>query len=198
MAAVYEYGRINTLARSLAVHGIRPDIVERIMQSGETIKQGTSPEKKAKWMGDAMRRMDELLDDTTKRSVREACACCLGGKRLEVSRRIGRTYATLAERIAAADQARLVFGHKVELRPDGRVLVQFAPDGLDRYRCPCLPKAEEPLPITYCYCCGGHVKHHAQLALGTQLAVEVLSSALSSGGTEPCRFALSSADGAVS
>ena len=68
------------------------------------------------------------------------------------------------------------------------MLVCFAPEGQEHYRCVCLPKAREPLPVTYCYCCEGHVKHHLQAALGRKLAGVVRSSALSSGGAKPCTF----------
>jgi len=77
---------------------------------------------------------------------------------------------------------------------NGEILVRFAPEGLDRYRCVCLPKAEKPLPITYCYCCGGHVKHHLQIALGRNLDCTVLSSALSSAGQRPCKFSFRTTD----
>lgn len=42
--------------------------------------------------------------------------------------------------------------------------------------------------ITYCYCCGGHIKHHLQIALGRSLVLKVRSSALSSGHKRPCSF----------
>ena len=74
------------------------------------------------------------------------------------------------------------------------MLVRFQPEDKPPYRYPCLPEAVEPLPITYCYCCGGHVKHHLGIALGRELAVEVRSSILSSGGKKPCRFLLGFAE----
>jgi hypothetical protein len=186
----YEYGRIGKLARSLGDAGVPAHVVAEIMRDGDAVRRTTSPEKKACWMGDAMRRMDRLLDERTRRAVREACACCLGGKRQEISRGIGKRGGALADRIEAANKAKLVFGHSVELMPDGKVKVSFSPEGMPGYRCPCLPKAAEPLPITYCYCCGGHVKHHLQNVLGSKVECEVLSSALSSGGKKPCTFLL--------
>ncbi len=36
--------------------------------------------------------------------------------------------------------------------------------------------------------CGGHVKHHLQIALGRDVESAVRSSALSSGGKRPCAF----------
>lgn len=121
--------------------------------------------------------------------MREACACCLGGKRLQLSKAIARNHATLEERICAANETSYVFGHSVTQRDDGTIRVQFFPDGLASYRCPCMPKATEPMSITYCYCCGGHAKHHLQIALGRRLEVEAIHTALSSGGKLPCTFA---------
>ena len=188
----YEYGRIGKLAESLEEAGIPQDIVDQIMEGGKSVRRGTSPAKKADWMRVAMRRMNRLLDRETRRAVREACACCLGGKRLALSKKIASERETLEDRVSAANETKFVFGHSVELQDDGSVLVRFSPEGLEEYRCVCLPKATEPLPITYCYCCGGHVKHHLQIALGRSLACMVRSSALSSGGKKPCTFSLAS------
>jgi len=184
----YEYGRIRVLDENLRRAGIAPETIAAIMEGGEGIGKSTTPEKKADWLCGAMRRMDALLDAETRHAVREACACCLGGKRLEMSKAIAKRGGTLEERVAAANQAKFVFGHSVTLEEDGSVVVRFAPEGQEHYRCVCLPKAKEPVPITYCYCCGGHAKHHLQTALGRKLKVEVLSSPLSSGGKQPCTF----------
>ena len=184
----YEYGRIARLARSLAQAGIDEAVCAEILRGGESIRSSTPAAKKAEWIRGAMERMDELLEPETCRGVREACACCLGGKRLECSRAIARNHPTLEERIEAANETRFVFGHSVTMQEDGRVLVRFAPEGLPAYRCVCLPQAREPISETYCYCCGGHVKHHLQIALGTKLRCTVRSSALASSGKEGCTF----------
>jgi len=187
----YEYGRIHTLARNLEKAEIAQELIDQIMKGGEAIGRSTSSEKKAEWMKEAMLRMDNLLDRETRYAVREACACCLGGKRLKIAKGILRENEKLEDRIKAANEARYVFGHSVTMMEDGRILVCFWPEGLTEYRCVCLPKAKEALSITYCYCCGGHVKHHLQIALGRKLACKVRSSALSSGGRKPCTFIFS-------
>lgn len=186
----YEYGRIAKLAEELEAAGIAQEVIDQIMEGGDAVRRSTSPEEKAQWMREAMRRMDGLLDKETRYAVREACACCLGGKRLKISKQITKENETLEDRIRAANEAKFVFGHSVTTQEDGRILVRFSPEGQSEYRCVCLPKAQKPLPITYCYCCGGHVKHHLQTALGRRLACKVRSSALSSGGKEPCTFLL--------
>lgn len=184
----YAYNRIKRLAEQLETAGINPGIANRILEGGEDVLRKTSPAKKADWFRAAMTRMDDLLDCDIRNTVREGCACCLGGRRQKISKGIAAGYETLEERIQAANEAKYVFGHSVQMMPDGNILVRFFPEGLDHYRCVCLPQAKEPLSITYCYCCGGHVKHHLQTALGRELDCTVLSSALSSGGTESCVF----------
>ena len=186
----YEYGRIAKLARSLEKHGFDPEVSAGILEGGEAIGVRAKKEVIAAWMRDAMDRMDRLLEPEMRHAVREACACCLGGKRLKLSKAIAKEHATLEERISAAAETHYVFGHSVTRQEDGTLRVRFAPDGLESYHCPCLPHTPEPFPITYCYCCGGHVKHHLQIALGRALHVEVVSSVLSSGGKRPCVFDL--------
>ncbi|MBN2047849.1 MAG: hypothetical protein JW750_08415 [Anaerolineaceae bacterium] len=183
-----EYGRVYVLEQKLEEAGIDPTKIEKIMQGSEQIRSSTPPVKKAAWFHDAMQRMDELLEPETRYAVRENCACCLGGKRQQQSSAISKDYQTLQERVEAANQTPFVFGHSVRQLADGRVEVKFAPDGLDSYRCVCQPKAAEPISITYCYCCGGHVKHHLQNALGHNLACEVVTTPLSTSGQTPCTF----------
>jgi hypothetical protein len=183
----YQYHRIAKLEEHLRAASVSAKTIGKIMEGGEDMLRKTDSATKAGWMRTAMLKMDQSLDLDIRKQVREGCACCLGGKRLEISRAIARENHTLASRISAASRANLVFGHSVT-EVGGEVLVHFAPGGQDRHRCVCLPKAEEPISITYCYCCGGHVKHHLQIALGEKLDCEVASSALSSGGKEPCVY----------
>jgi hypothetical protein len=186
--AAYEYGRIKVLAGALEKAGVAEEVRAEIMAGGEAIGKVTSSEKKADWFRGAMSRMDALLPAETRHSIREACACCLAGKRQDVSKAIAKEHATLEERIAAANEARFVFGNRVMQLADGTVRVCFFPPEQTEFRCVCLPKSREPISITYCYCCGGHVKHHLQNALGRKLALTVRTTALSSGGREGCTF----------
>ena len=120
--------------------------------------------------------------------IREDCACCLGGKRLQLSKQIAMEHDSLTDRIAAANKTGYVFGNGVKQEDDGTLTVTFFQDNLTQYQCVCLRKAKEPISETYCYCCGGHIKHHLQLATGSKLSCKVISSALSSGGKKNCKF----------
>lgn len=184
----YAYGRIRALDTALRRAKLPGETCARILEGGDSLAESSPPPVRAAWMAAAMQRMDTLLDEPTRRAVRERCACCLEGKRGQLSRQIGRDRATLEERVAAANETRLVFGHGVSLHPGGEVLVQFQPAGHGPYRCPCQPGATSPMSITYCLCCGGHVRHHLRRALACDLEITVKSSALSSGGANPCTF----------
>ena len=184
----YECGRIRVLAQKLSEAGVPKGIADDILKGGDRIATKTAGEKKADWMRVAMRKMDTLLTPKVRHAIREGCACCLGGKRLALSKGIAKKCDSLEDRIKAANETRFVFGHSVTREDDGKIVVRFAPDGQESYRCVCLSKAKEPLSITYCYCCGGHIKHHLQTALGRKLSCKVKSSPLSSGGKKPCTF----------
>ena len=184
----YEYQRIGVLAAQLEKAGIRHDTIDKIMEGGENIFRKTTPAKKADWMREAMLRMNKLLDPKTCKIVREACACRLTGRPLKASQAIARKNKSLEDRIKAANESFSVFGGCVRMQENGEVLVRFAPEGLDHYRCACLRGADKPLSVTYCFCCGGHVKYHFQIALVRELDYTIRSTALSSGGKFPCTF----------
>jgi len=160
------------------------------MEGGEDIIRTTSLEKKADWLRVAMTRMDKLLDLPTRKAVREGCACRVGKQTSKYSRSIAKGNATLEGRIAVVHNTFMAFGGGVWMQDNGEILVRFGPEGPGGYRCSCLPKAEKPLSVTYCYCCAGHVKHHFQLSLGLKLEATPRGTALSTGGKKPCTFSL--------
>jgi len=186
----YGDGRINRLAQSMKRARIDPATSGCILEGAEEIGNDAGAGAVASWMRGAMERMDAILDEGTRYAVRQGCACCLGGKRRTQARAIAASGATLEERLHAIDETHMCYFQGVRMLEDGRIRVSYFPEGWDHYPCPCLREAQEPLSITYCYCCGGHVKHHMETALERALEVEVISSSLSSGGKQPCVFAL--------
>ena len=188
----YEYHRIGELAKQLEVAKVDRKIIAQIMDGGENVLRKTTPEQKADWMLGAMLKMNKLLDIKTRKTVREGCACCLGGQRLKISQTIAKENNTLEARVKAADKAHYV--GSVKMQENGEILAQYDMQKTAPYHCYCLPKAKEPLPITYCFCCGGHVKHHLQIALERKLDCTTRSSALSSGGKFPCTFSFKIVD----
>lgn len=186
----YKYGKIGKLAQSLSDNGMDPAIIQLIMKDGDKIKQTDKNEKKAEWFFNAMKIMDKELGIGERQKIREDCACCLGGKRNEVCKRINKKYCDTADRISAANDARLVFGNAVKEKGKGVYEVSFFPDDAEMKTCPCMKGLKEAMPITYCYCCGGHVRHHLETVLGKKLSVKVLETVLSTEGEKGCRFEL--------
>jgi hypothetical protein len=182
----YEDRRIGRLAEQLEKAGINPGIIDRIMDGGEDMKHGKSV-KKADWFRDAMLKMDELIDFDTRKAIRENCACHIGGPPAKFCEEIAKNNKTIEARIKAANEAHKIFGHSVKME-NGEIIVQCFPDGLEKYRCACLPQADKPLPESYCYCCGGNLKFNLQLALGRKLECMLRSSVLTSGNKKSCIF----------
>ena len=184
----YEYRHIRKLSEQLEIAGIDREIIDRIMEGGEDILRKTSPEEKADWFRGAMIRMDNLLDLPTRKAVREGCACRVGRQTTKVSQGIAKDNATLEARIATVNRTFMTFGGGVWMQDNGEIIVRFAPKGPEGYRCSCLTKAEKPISVTYCYCCGVHVRHHFQISLGLKLEATPRGTALSTGGKKPCTF----------
>jgi hypothetical protein len=184
----FTYGKIEKLYNSLIKHGVSANIINEIVDGGKEIGKTTKPEKKAEWFRNAMDKMDRLLPEDKCRAIREDCACCLGGEKQKLTRRIVKDNNSLEDRIAVANKTWLVFGKGVKREDDGTLTVTFFDEGLEAYNCVCLRKTIAPISGTYCFCCGGHIKYHLQNALDLKLSCRLISSALSSGGKLNCKF----------
>lgn len=104
---------------------------------------------------------------------------------------------SLNERITRYCEEKSQFGgHAVEdvhRNQDGTLTFVMGMDGKKGdWRCPCHPiKALKPydFPLTYCGCCGAHVKYTHEFALGVTLRLkEIVSSKANSDGEKPCEF----------
>ena len=186
----YGYGKIGKLAENLEKNNIDKEIIGRIMFDGDKIKQTDTNEKKSEWFYDAMARMDNELSESIRYKIRQACACCLGGKRNIVCKEINKKYTSVEEKIEAANNSKLVFGNGVKIISPGKYEVSFFPDEWEEKKCPCIKDLKKEMSLTYCYCCGGHVRYHLETVLGKKLRVKVLETALTTLSKKSCRFEL--------
>ena len=154
------------------------------------IKSKSKTEEKAKWCYHAMKKMDDLLDDETKHTVRLDCACNLGGKYHKVNKDIYKNYKTKIDRINAYNTIHKNIGTTIKILDNGRYELTFWNEHKTEFKCVCLKGLGLEWSSTWCLCCGGHVKHHLETMLGVKLEVKFLSSALNSNGKENCRFEL--------
>lgn len=180
-------GKIRELAASLRRNGIPSEISQEILEGGKEVNP-RDKEEMTHWFQSAMSRMDWLLGDELCHAVREGCACCLTGKRHALARQIFRENDTLESRLEALGKTSYIVGHSACMEEDGNIWVRFS-DQAENASCPCMKVEESPMPISYCYCCGGHIKHHLETALGVKTRCRTVSSLLSSGGKKPCIFA---------
>ena len=187
----YELGKMEDLDQSLIKHGIDKKTRKKIMENGKQIKKTSKKEAVAEWFFNSMNVMDELLDEETKIKVREDCACCLEGKREKLCKGINKKYETSEEKITAINETHFVFGHEIKTLGKGKYEVAFFDEAMPEKTCSCLKIImDKKMPKTYCYCCGGHVKHHLETLLGKKLKVEIKNSVLLSMGKKSCRFIL--------
>lgn len=181
------------IERALWAHGVDAARIAQIMRAPEGLTPKSQKSKKAAHLIEVIKRMDAGLDASLRQAVMDWCACCKGGTRDKDCRGYAKRQAgrALAERIEGLSG--LQYMGKPRLSPDGTIVtgIFWQEDG--RYRCPCpnfngLALAQA-VPLTYCFCCAGHFRHHYQNALGLVLRTkEVRSSALNSLGREPCQF----------
>lgn len=179
---------------TLVKYGVDKETIQLINNGYEDIVSKTPKKIKAAYFKRAMDILDENVSSATNRDILDHNACCKGGSREKASK------------LFAKENSELTFDEKLDKikdeqymgnpikNDDGTIIVHaiyYKVD--DTYLCPCPNfnklKRDYPVSKTYCYCCGGHFRHHYEIMLGCKLEViEVVSSPLNSGGKNPCVF----------
>ncbi len=182
---------VERFRKALSNQQVDENIITQIFYGFEPISDKASKNQKANFFVEAMKRIDVLLNAETCHAVRDACACSTGGWRLKAVQKLARDLATsrIPEKIFALNQ--ITHMGKPKLNADGTITAHIGERGGFQCPCPVFSGVEinEPVSITYCYCCAGHFRYLYQIALGKKLITKkVSSSALQSGSTQPCRF----------
>jgi hypothetical protein len=141
--------------------------------------------------------MEKLLTKEQCLSIMEQQGCCKTGKMESGNRAFGREHAekTIEEKIKLYAESDVPYKVPCRLNADGTLtlfcqLEQHA----NKFRCHCpemkkIKKKPVKTPLTYCGCCGGHVRHAYQLALGVKLKmIDIVSSVSNSNGENTCEF----------
>ena len=141
------------------------------------------------------REMEELLSKEQCLRIMDEQGCNKSNQVSAAFRKFGEKHAekTLKERIDRI--AELETGHKanhISLNDDGTLTLKFGTANGERYHCPCTPiKKLRPydFPLTYCGCCGAHVRYTHEYALGVKLRMKaIVSSMANSNGEKGCEF----------
>jgi hypothetical protein len=163
----------------------------------ETISKFTLPRiKKAtpKEIVEFTRQMDEFLSDEQCIRVMDEQGCNKTNKVSARFRVFGEKYAdkTIEERLELWSELDSPHKAKCRLNKDGTLSIIFGRASGENYDCPCNPiKKLKPydFPLTYCGCCGAHVRYSHEFALGVKLRLkEIVSSMANSNGAKRCEF----------
>jgi hypothetical protein len=189
---------IEKLEKSLRGCKVDPAVIERILGDprGFTEKRrkdatAEDDRRRVAILVKAMATMDRELDFHTRSEVRAMCSCSTHGWREKAVKQIAKDLAggTLEERLQALGKVKYM-GSPVR-NADGTITGGVGTSGGFPCPCPVFKKwpYEEPVSTTYCMCCGGHFRHHYQIALGVKLRLKAVdSSVLESMKKKPCRF----------
>ncbi len=183
-----------TLRRILNEYNIPTDTIEKINAGFDDIADKSSKKKKAQYLFHAMNVIDTELDENTRQKVMESCACTIGSSVEKKTEQFARK----TQGLSLQEKVRLLcevkhLGNPV-LQDDGTIFIGYAVENGRTYSCPCPQisgvEITEPMTLTYCMCCVGHFKYQFEKALGVNLEVKQISSALESRGESPCSFVL--------
>jgi hypothetical protein len=172
---------LRRLAEALDETGVSAKTRGRIMAGSERIRTGAKPEQKADWYRGAVERMDRLLDRQTRIRVRERCACSLTPFRLKPMKRMHDANPKLDVFLAAVQKSGLM-GTEVKRRGN-KVHIRF---GTSWCVCHAIRASKEPVSITYCHCCKGHLMGLLEAAFGEPVKMDVIETHISGG--KDCRF----------
>ena len=181
---------------TLVRFGVSEEVKERIYIGFEEIKDKSAKPQRAAFFGQAVSVMNESLTNEQVKDILEANACCKGGSRERNSKQFAKESKELGipERLERIGEHPEWHMGRAEIDAEGYLIVHGVSYQLKgKFECAC-PNANQKkdgveIPREYCYCCGGHFKHHYEIMLGTKLELlEVVSSPHDTKGEMPCVF----------
>ena len=181
--------KIEKMLETMREQGIPEETLSRLPMP--RIKKATPEEIVAFIEG-----MDAHLSKEQCTAIMDAQGCNKTNQYSAAFRKFGALHEdkALEEKLAAFSE--FESAHKVDvcrLNGDGTLTLIFGTDGKKgAWSCPCTPvKKLQPysFPLTYCGCCGAHVRYTHEFALGVKLRLkEIVSSKANSDGEKPCAF----------
>lgn len=170
-----------------------PEDIRNTINSGFENTVSSSPKKeKAEYFKRATDILCTQCDLDIVHALYEENACCKGGKREKESKAFAKKYGQLS----LEEKIELIKDVPYMGTPtliDNRTILVDAIRYFDgeKYLCACsnFNRVKNPGYVRkdYCYCCGGHFRHHYEIMLGVKLkTLEIESSPLSTDGDKPC------------
>jgi hypothetical protein len=138
-------------------------------------------------------QMDTLLSKEQILSIMQEQGCNKSAKVAAPFREFGRIHAnkTIEEKVKLMPELDTPYRSPCHLNLDGTLSIYWGTGEEGDYQCVCSknPKTSEPVSLTFCGCCGGHVRFTYQYALGVNLRLKkIVSSPINSKGKKRCEF----------
>lgn len=149
-----------------------------IMEGSESLTSASGPQKKATWVGNAMERMDSMLDEKTRIEVMERCSCDFEARK-RVARRI------YEESTDIDDFIKRLGMRCNKLERVGNILYSIKTEGCD---CGWVRATKTPISPTFCHCGKGYIARYFEAVFQKPVRVDVIQAAV--WGDEVCRFAI--------
>jgi len=144
---------------------------------------------------DYIKQMDNILSEEQRLMVMQEQGCCKTGIGPRAHHAFGKKHAdkTLEEKVDILNKTEMPHRAPCRLNADKTLSVYWGFENEGKYNCVCgivkkLPKPVD-VPLTFCGCCGGHIRNTYQMSLDVKLNLkEIVSSAASSNGKKHCEF----------
>jgi len=166
----------------------------KVMEGSEQITEKTDKRKTAKWVKNAMAKLDASVDEKTRVQIMQNCGYNCAKKNSKVIERAvarRKKYASVNDFLEAEQQKPM---KGTRLAREGNILYQFyTPQAFTRpMRCYCsllrgLPN-DDTVSKTYCNCAKGFVEKHWENILEKPVKVDLLQSVVA--GNKECKFAI--------
>lgn len=164
---------------------------ERIMGGSEQITD-FSPEEVAKWLKDAMNKLDTLVDEKTRIQIMENCGFnCAEMNKSHIERALTKRekFKTLDEFLKAEEKNP---AQGTRLAREGDTVYQYYDPSAFNQRCFCSLwrglHDDETVSPTWCLCSKGFVMKLWEAYLGRPAQVELVESCIS--GAKECKFTI--------
>ena len=140
-------------------------------------------------------QMDMLLSKEQRISIMQEQGCCKTGIGPKAHSAFGQANKekTLKEKVKLLNETKMPHKAPCQLNDDGTLSIWWGSENLSKGSCPCgiikkLPESYK-VPLTFCGCCGGHIRNNYQKSLGVKLRlIKIVSSSSNSKGKKRCEF----------
>ena len=162
---------------------------DKILSGMDYVKESSSPEVKAQWAYEVVKRMDEVLDSETCIEVRENCTCLKSNENSIYAKTFRKLRKQCTDEDSYIDEVVKYLNDTRPLRRCGEVSRKgdriFSVIARGRCACPTIREGlKQPISVTWCHCCKGSLLSVYKYVFPDKTCkMEIISSVASGGDT---------------